>query len=381
MSNILNIAAAKFAWANNEALLINNKDSKGWEAFNASEWTLDVFEKYEFQLQPALIQVGDQQVEIPQPVRSLADLEQNQIVYIPNLTELDSPIGFYNTPGNECRLNQYLKQNLLHTIEAMAVAHAYALVELTGGVIDTEDDTAPVESQEEVTLTAVSKEEKAPRTRRTKKEMAAERKAMELQGHFDLIMDSLKTCKNEIEVGTVCYKLENYGFTSKALKELEDARDAKLAEFDHIKREAETSEFDLKESTEPTDNIVSIKDAVKKSDGYKDKLAHLIECVWNAQTEVQANAILRYTAGWTADQIKPLQDEIDKCIAKIKQESVEPIPEKPSMIVQILNTADETELDALEIDVASLDPFIQSEMKKYIDQRRDELAAAAQGKG
>ncbi|ENW93343.1 hypothetical protein [Acinetobacter dispersus] len=379
--SILNIADAKFAWANNEALLINNKDRKGWEAFNASEWTLDVFEKFEFQLKPASIQVGGQKVEISQPLRSLADLEKDQIVYVPNLIDLDTPMSFFNTSGNEYRLNQYLKQNLLHTVESMAVAHAYALVELTGGVIDTKDDTAPVEPQEEVTPPAVLKEEKTPRTRRTKKEMADERKAKELHGHFDVIMDSLKTCKNEIEVCKVCYKLENYGFTPKAIKELEDARDAKLAEITQIKQEAETSEFDLKESTEPTDNIVSIKDAVKKSDGYQDKLDHLIECVWNAQTEVQANAILRYTAGWTADQINPLQDEIDKRIAKIKQDTAEPTPEKPSMIVQILNAADETELDALEIDVAGLDPFIQSEMKKYIDQRRDELAAAAQGKG
>lgn len=207
------------------------------------------------------------------------------------------------------------------------------------------------------------------------------KKAKDLQGHRDLILDALKDCKTDIDVRTVCYKLEEYGFTSKVLKTLEDARDAKLNEIAQIKREAETAVFELKETTEPTDNIVSIKDAVKKSDGYQDKLAHLIECVWNAQTEVQANAILRYTAGWTAEQINPLQDEIDKRIAKIKQDTAEPTPEKPSMIVQILNAADETELDALEIDVASLDPFIQSEMKKYVDQRRDELAAAAQGKG
>ncbi len=140
--SILNIADAKFAWVNNQALLINNKDRKGWETFNAAEWTLDVFEKFEFQLKPASIRVGGQQVEIPQPVRSLADLEKDQIVYVPNLTDLDMPIGFYNTPGNEYRLNQYLKQNLLHTVEAMAVAHAHALVELTGGNID---PTSPVD--------------------------------------------------------------------------------------------------------------------------------------------------------------------------------------------------------------------------------------------
>ncbi|ENW92793.1 hypothetical protein [Acinetobacter dispersus] len=378
--SILNIADAKFAWVNNQALLINNKDRKGWEAFNASEWTLDVFEKFEFQLKPASVQIGGQQVEIPQPLRSLADLEKDQIVYVPNLIDLDTPMSFFNTSGNEYRLNQYLKQNLLHTVEAMAVAHAYALVKLTGGnvydsVVEPQQESNPVGlSEKEVQTPPVVINVKA--SKRT-----SNKKAKELQGHFDVIMDSLKTCKNEIEVGTVCYKLENYGFTSKALKEIEDARDAKLAEFDQIKREAETSEFDLKESTEPTDNIVSIKDAVKKTDGYQDKLDHLIECVWNAQTEVQANVILRYTAGWTADQIKPLQDEIDKRIAKIKQDTAEPTPEKPSMIVQILNAADETELDALEIDVAGLDPFIQTEMKKYVDQRRDELAAAAQGKG
>lgn len=377
MSSILDITAAKFAWANNEALLINNN---GWKTFNASEWTLDVFEKFEFQLKPATICVGGQQVEIPQPVRSLADLEHNQMVYIPNLTELDSPIGFYNTPGNECRITRYINQNLAHTIESMAVAHAYALVKLTDGNVDDSVEERRLESnpvglsEKEVQTPPVVINVKT--SKRT-----TNKKAKELQGHFDVIMDSLKTCKNEIEVGTVCYKLENYGFTSKALKELEDARDAKLAEFAQIKREAETTKFDLEESSEPADNIVSIKTAVKKPDDYQIKLSQLIDHVWKAQTEVEANAILRYTTGWTADQVKPLQDEIDKRIAKLKQETAEPSPEKPSMIVQILNAADETELDALEIDVAGLDPFIQSEMKKYVDQRRDELAAAAQGKG
>ncbi|ENX34934.1 hypothetical protein F889_01574 [Acinetobacter colistiniresistens] len=374
--SILNIAAAKFAWANNEALLINNK---GWEAFNASEWTLDVFEKFEFQLKPASIQIGGQLVEIPQPLRSLDDLELNEIVYVPNLTDLNAPISFFNTPGNEYRLKQYLKQNLLHRVEAMAAEHAHALVKLVGVDIDPSEDEQKTQSnpaglaEEEIQTPPLTIQIKSARRTTNKK-------AKDLQGHFNVIMESLKNCTNDFEVGTVCYKIESYGFTAKDLKELQQARDAKLNEIAQIKREAETTDFALKESIETTDNIVSIKSAAKKTtDTYPDKLAELIGCVRKAKTEVEAKAITRYTSGWTAEQIKPLETAIDERLAKLQQESAELTPEQPSIIVRILNAADLTELDSLEIDVAALDPFIQGEMNKYVEQRRSELTAAAQG--
>jgi hypothetical protein len=44
--------------------------------------------------------------------------------------------------------------------------------------------------------------------------------------------------------------------------------------------------------------------------------------------------------------------------------------EQPSLMVRIQNAPDLTVLDALEIDVSSLDPVIQPEMMRHVRNRR-----------
>ncbi|MBL2055210.1 hypothetical protein ELJ02_30275, partial [Klebsiella pneumoniae] len=64
---ILNKVEAKLAWANGELLLVNNTERNGWEPFNPYDFGFDVFDKFEFQLKPRTIFIGE--FEVPEPLR------------------------------------------------------------------------------------------------------------------------------------------------------------------------------------------------------------------------------------------------------------------------------------------------------------------------
>ncbi|EPP9874830.1 hypothetical protein PQ320_003907, partial [Acinetobacter baumannii] len=64
---ILNKVEAKLAWANGELLLVNNTERNGWEPFNPYDFGFDVFDKFEFQLKPRTIFIGE--FEVPEPLK------------------------------------------------------------------------------------------------------------------------------------------------------------------------------------------------------------------------------------------------------------------------------------------------------------------------
>lgn len=110
------------------------------------------------------------------------------------------------------------------------------------------------------------------------------------------------------------------------------------------------------------------------NDEYKDKLATLKQRVDESKTPTEVNVVVKYTSGWTTEQLQPLLKYMHKRLEELQQNKAEVAP---SLMVRIQNAPDLTELDALEIDVSSLDPVIQPEMMRYIRTRRLELEKAS----
>lgn len=106
------------------------------------------------------------------------------------------------------------------------------------------------------------------------------------------------------------------------------------------------------------------------NDEYRDKLATLKQRVDESKTPTEVNVVVKYTSGWTTEQLQPLLKYMHKRLEELQQNKADVAP---SLMVRIQNAPDLTELDALEIDVSSLDPVIQPEMMRYIRTRRLEL--------
>ncbi|MEG2273365.1 MAG: hypothetical protein RSC05_13940 [Acinetobacter sp.] len=106
------------------------------------------------------------------------------------------------------------------------------------------------------------------------------------------------------------------------------------------------------------------------NDEYQDKLATLKQRVDESKTPAEVNVVVKYTSGWTTEQLQPLLKYMHKRLEELQQNKAEVAP---SLMVRIQNAPDLTELDALEIDVSSLDPVIQPEMMRYVRTRRLEL--------
>ena len=107
---------------------------------------------------------------------------------------------------------------------------------------------------------------------------------------------------------------------------------------------------------------------------YQEKLATLKQRVDESKTVTEVNAVVKYTTGWTTEQLSPLLKYMHKRLEVLQQNKA---AEQPSLMVRIQNAPDLTVLDALEIDVSSLDPVIQPEMMRHVRTRRLELEKAS----
>jgi len=106
---------------------------------------------------------------------------------------------------------------------------------------------------------------------------------------------------------------------------------------------------------------------------YQEKLATLKQRVDESKTPTEVNAVVKYTNLWTEEQRAPLLQYMHKRLEVLQQSKS---TEQPSLMVRIQNASDLTVLDALEIDVSSLDPVIQPEMMRHVRTRRLELEKA-----
>ena len=127
------------------------------------------------------------------------------------------------------------------------------------------------------------------------------------------------------------------------------------------------------------DNETNQKNSDRKpveedEDKYQEKLATLKKRVDDSLTPTEVNAVVKYTNSWSAEQRQPLLKYMHKRLEVLQQNKT---AEQPSLMVRIQNAPDLTTLDALEIDISSLDPIIQPEMMRYVKTRRLELEKSA----
>ncbi|MCU4397790.1 hypothetical protein [Acinetobacter junii] len=127
------------------------------------------------------------------------------------------------------------------------------------------------------------------------------------------------------------------------------------------------------------DNETSQKNSDRKlveedDEKYQENLATLKKRVDESLTPTEVNAVVKYTNSWSAEQRQPLLKYMHKRLEVLQQNKT---AEQPSLMVRIQNAPDLTTLDALEIDISSLDPIIQPEMMRYVKTRRLELEKCA----
>ncbi|WND04458.1 hypothetical protein [Acinetobacter soli] len=120
------------------------------------------------------------------------------------------------------------------------------------------------------------------------------------------------------------------------------------------------------------ESLLSEPSSEQASEDFGSILADLIERASTAQSPAEANALFKYTKGWTQEQSTPLHAAVSRRLAEFTQPEAK---EPPSLLVRIQKAADLTELDALEIDVSARDERIQPTLMAEVYKRRKQLEA------
>lgn len=124
---ILNKVEAKLAWANGELLLVNNTERNGWEPFNPYDFGFDVFDKFEFQIKPRTIFIGE--FEVPEPLREAP--EKGSTCSYPSPT-VELGVQQFKWNGSKGQLRM-LQHGQVHSSFDNAFAHCCAIIKISGG--------------------------------------------------------------------------------------------------------------------------------------------------------------------------------------------------------------------------------------------------------
>lgn len=121
------------------------------------------------------------------------------------------------------------------------------------------------------------------------------------------------------------------------------------------------------------DLIKGVNDQVQADEKRITLLNDLLERASNSQTPAEANALIKYTSEWTEEQRKPLLTAIHNRLNELSASTAGSEEQPPSLMVQIENAKDLTELDCLEIEVYGRHPEIQPKLMGSVKRRRFEL--------
>ncbi|MDA3451984.1 MULTISPECIES: hypothetical protein [Acinetobacter] len=124
---ILNKVEAKLAWANGELLLVNNTERNGWELFNPYDFGFDVFDKFEFQIKPRTIFIGE--FEVPEPLKESP--EKGSTCSYPSPT-VELGVQQFKWNGSKGQLRM-LQHGQVHSSFDNAFAHCCAIIKVSGG--------------------------------------------------------------------------------------------------------------------------------------------------------------------------------------------------------------------------------------------------------
>ncbi|WP_225761628.1 hypothetical protein [Acinetobacter sp. Marseille-P8610] len=300
------------------------------------------------------------------------------------------------------------------------------------------DQMPPKLEVEEINTPSATIDYKPKQKRQTKKDKEVQ---AQIEHNKDLVIDAIATCLTAEEVETTCFGLDKNGFNDAQQEQIIAAKLAKLEQLAQEKAAAESEDHELfnqdksepelsvlceafideiKQANSPA-NLNAVHGRINTSNGledyehkvlakhleeksasfvaeqppvdtaneqknterkpieedeerYQEKLITLKKYVDGAQTPAEVNAAVKYTNSWSAKQREPLIKYMHTRLETLQNEKA---ATQPSLMVQIQNAPDLTTLDALEIDVSSIDPVAQPEMMRYVRARRAELEQAA----
>ncbi|RZG48102.1 hypothetical protein [Acinetobacter wuhouensis] len=170
----------------------------------------------------------------------------------------------------------------------------------------------------------------------------------QIKNDHQIYIDALNVCSRVDEIETTLRGIESEGFSKDQLTEIEQAKQAKLAEFQ--------------------EKVI----AQANEEQYQKLLAELIEHAQKANSPKEANALYKYTVEWTEEQRKPLMSAITKRLNELNADAP-PVEQPPSLMVRIQSSQNERELNELLPEIRSRHADIQSKLMDCVRARRFEL--------
>lgn len=193
---ILNKVEAKLAWANGELLLVNNTERNGWEPFNPYDFGFDVFDKFEFQLKPRTIFIGE--FEIPEPLREAP--EKGTTCSYPSPT-VELGVQQFKWNGSKGQLRM-LQHGQVHSSFDNAFAHCCAIIKISGGEFAGDILKLLNKPTEEVEEEKPS-ENDVEKAQTTEPAIESETTDPEYQKKLDTLLQRVKDSKTPDEVNAV----------------------------------------------------------------------------------------------------------------------------------------------------------------------------------
>ena len=196
-----------------------------------------------------------------------------------------------------------------------------------------------------------------------------------------LVIDAINVCNsnNEIDDVFVLHNLSTYEFSNEQLMLIEDARRLKssmlyesITNTSHPDQKTTGITITKQGPISVVEDKLGVGQQVEQHWEHQEILNDLLERASKAQTPAEANALFKYTKGWTQEQSAPLHAAVSRRLQELPQPEAK---EPPSLLVRIQNAPDLTELDALEIDVSARDPQIVPALMAEVLKRRKQLEA------
>ncbi|HID9521882.1 TPA: hypothetical protein ACXI2C_003352 [Acinetobacter baumannii] len=239
---ILNKVEAKLAWANGELLLVNNTERNGWEPFNPYDFGFDVFDKFEFQLKPRTIFIGE--FEVPEPLREAP--EKGSTCSYPSPT-VELGVQQFKWNGSKGQLRM-LQHGQVHSSFDNAFAHCCAIIKISGGEFAGDILKLLNKHTEEVEEEKPS-ENDVEKAQTAEPAIESETADSEYQKKLDTLLQRVKDSKTPDEVNAVYRYTRTW--SDKQMEPLLLATHKRLEELEKSKSQA----------TEPPSLMVQIQNA------------------------------------------------------------------------------------------------------------------------
>ncbi|MCL6696275.1 hypothetical protein M8Q12_14475 [Acinetobacter baumannii] len=189
--------------------MLINTERNGWEPFNPYDFGFDVFDKFEFQLKPRTIFIGE--FEVPEPLKE-APAKGSTCSYPSPTVELGVQQFKWNGSKGQLRM---LQHGQVHSSFDNAFAHCCAIIKVSGGEfaedmlkilnkptdeVEEEEPSENVIESSNVKTSTTNNSEKKPLTEPVVKE---ETEDTEYQKTLETLLQRVKESKTPAEVNAV----------------------------------------------------------------------------------------------------------------------------------------------------------------------------------